>query len=53
MRLPPGPWPLPFIGNIIPKDVHPTLQKWYKALADKYGPVFTVHNGSEPVVIGK
>ncbi|XP_053577617.1 cytochrome P450 2G1 [Bombina bombina] len=49
-RLPPGPTPLPLIGNIF--QVHPkrfleSLQK----LRETYGPVYTVYFGSNPVVV--
>ncbi|XP_056257050.1 cytochrome P450 2K1-like [Seriola aureovittata] len=47
---PPGPWPLPLLGNLLqldPKSPHSTLYELYK----KYGPVFTVHLGSKKVVM--
>ncbi|XP_025911594.1 cytochrome P450 2H1-like isoform X2 [Apteryx rowi] len=49
-KMPPGPVPLPILGNMLqvkPKDLARTLQK----LSEKYGPVFTVYLGSEPVVV--
>ncbi|XP_077338164.1 cytochrome P450 2G1-like [Lithobates pipiens] len=49
-RLPPGPTPLPIIGNILQlngKDLFKSLNK----LSEKYGPVFTVHMGMEKVVM--
>ena len=50
LRLPPGPTPLPFIGNKldIPKS-QPWLQfeKWSK----EYGPVFTIWIGRKPTLI--
>ncbi|NXG35032.1 CP2CL protein, partial [Dromaius novaehollandiae] len=49
-KMPPGPVPIPILGNMLqvkPKDLAKTLQK----LGEKYGPVFTVHMGSEPVVV--
>ncbi|XP_062436776.1 cytochrome P450 2C19 isoform X3 [Rhea pennata] len=49
-KMPPGPIPLPILGNMLqvkPKDLAKTLQK----LTEKYGPMFTVYLGSEPVVV--
>ncbi|NXN45293.1 CP2CK protein, partial [Rhinoptilus africanus] len=49
-KMPPGPAPLPILGNLLqvkPKDLAKTLQK----LSGEYGPVFTVHLGSDPVVV--
>ncbi|KAJ5724419.1 Cytochrome P450 [Penicillium malachiteum] len=50
MRLPPGPTPLPFLGNkyIIPKS-SPWIQfeKWSHA----YGPIFTLWIGRRPTII--
>ncbi|NXN59776.1 CP2CT protein, partial [Rynchops niger] len=49
-KMPPGPAPLPILGNLLqvkPKDLAKTLQK----LSEEYGPVFTVHLGSDPVVV--
>ncbi|XP_029426892.1 cytochrome P450 2F2-like isoform X2 [Rhinatrema bivittatum] len=48
--LPPGPTPLPFIGNlhqVNPRDVTKSLMKLHK----KYGSVYTVHLGQEPHVM--
>ncbi|XP_054061226.1 cytochrome P450 2C8-like [Rissa tridactyla] len=48
--MPPGPAPLPILGNLLqvkPEDLATTLQK----LSEEYGPVFTVHLGSDPVVV--
>ncbi|MBZ3873560.1 Cytochrome P450 2B11 [Sciurus carolinensis] len=49
-RLPPGPWPLPFLGNILQIDSKGFL-KTFKELQEKYGDVFTVHLGPRPVII--
>ncbi|XP_047384158.1 cytochrome P450 2B4-like [Sciurus carolinensis] len=49
-RLPPGPWPLPFLGNILQIDSKGFL-KTFKELREKYGDVFTVHLGPRPVII--
>ncbi|XP_014811852.1 PREDICTED: cytochrome P450 2C19-like [Calidris pugnax] len=49
-KMPLGPAPLPILGNVLqvkPKDLARTLQK----LSEEYGPVFTVHLGSDPVVV--
>ncbi|XP_009695741.1 PREDICTED: cytochrome P450 2C19-like isoform X3 [Cariama cristata] len=49
-KMPPGPAPLPIIGNVLqvkPKNLAKTLEK----LSEEYGPVFTVHLGSDPVVV--
>ncbi|XP_070306927.1 cytochrome P450 2B4-like [Odocoileus virginianus] len=49
-RLPPGPWPLPFLGNVLQMD-QKGLLKSFQALREKYGDVFTVYLGSRPAVI--
>ncbi|NXN08725.1 CP2CL protein, partial [Indicator maculatus] len=49
-KMPPGPAPLPILGNILqvkPKNLAKTIEK----LSKEYGPVFTVHLGSDPVVM--
>ncbi|NXD75465.1 CP2CL protein, partial [Halcyon senegalensis] len=49
-KMPPGPVPLPILGNVLqvkPKNLAKSLQK----LSEKYGPVFTVHMGTDPVVM--
>ncbi|PKK28431.1 cytochrome P450 2C9-like, transcript variant X2 [Columba livia] len=49
-KMPPGPAPIPILGNVLhvkPKNLAKTLQK----LSEEYGPVFTVHLGSDPVVV--
>ncbi|XP_076981605.1 cytochrome P450 2C19-like [Tamandua tetradactyla] len=49
-RLPPGPTPLPIIGNLLQLN----LKKFSKSLdnlAKVYGPVFTVHLGMKPSVV--
>lgn len=49
-RLPPGPLPLPFIGNKfdIPKS-KPWLQ--FEQWSKKYGPIFTIWIGRKPTLI--
>ncbi|XP_075830090.1 cytochrome P450 2C11 isoform X1 [Microtus pennsylvanicus] len=49
-KLPPGPTPLPFIGNILQidvKDVSKSLTNFSKV----YGPVFTLYFGTKPSVV--
>ncbi|XP_074075241.1 cytochrome P450 2S1-like [Macrotis lagotis] len=49
-RLPPGPRPLPLLGNL--GQLWPgALYAGLLQLGAKYGPVFTVHLGSRPVVV--
>ncbi|XP_044786613.2 cytochrome P450 2B4-like isoform X2 [Bubalus bubalis] len=48
--LPPGPWPLPFLGNVLQMD-QKGLLKSFQALREKYGDVFTIYLGSRPAVI--
>ncbi|XP_071982041.1 cytochrome P450 2A5-like [Engystomops pustulosus] len=48
--LPPGPTPLPILGNVLQLsqgDIVKTLLK----LSEKYGDVFTIYLGSRPVVV--
>uniref|UniRef100_G3T0F5 Cytochrome P450 n=1 Tax=Loxodonta africana TaxID=9785 RepID=G3T0F5_LOXAF len=49
-KLPPGPMPLPFLGNILQVRTDTTFQSFMK-LKEKYGPVFTVYMGPRPVVV--
>nr|XP_020642975.1 cytochrome P450 2G1-like [Pogona vitticeps]XP_020642976.1 cytochrome P450 2G1-like [Pogona vitticeps] len=49
-QLPPGPTPLPLIGNFFQIKSSETLKSLLK-LRDKYGPVFTVYFGSRPIVV--
>ncbi|XP_074552020.1 cytochrome P450 2K1-like [Halichoeres trimaculatus] len=47
---PPGPWPLPLIGNLLqldPKSPHTTFYQ----LSKKYGPVFSFHIGPQKMVV--
>ncbi|KAG8552874.1 hypothetical protein GDO81_003120 [Engystomops pustulosus] len=49
-KLPPGPTPLPILGNLFQftgKDVFKSLYK----LGEKYGPVYLLHMGMDPVVV--
>uniref|UniRef100_A0A8C6Z2I0 Cytochrome P450 2G1-like n=1 Tax=Nothoprocta perdicaria TaxID=30464 RepID=A0A8C6Z2I0_NOTPE len=49
-RLPPGPRPLPFLGNLLQLCPMRSLQALEKLRAT-YGPVFTVYFGRKPVVV--
>ncbi|XP_077192798.1 cytochrome P450 2G1-like [Paroedura picta] len=49
-RLPPGPTPLPLIGNFLQIKAAETCKSLLK-LSEKYGPVFTVYFGNRPVVV--
>nr|XP_021486121.1 cytochrome P450 2C26-like [Meriones unguiculatus] len=49
-KLPPGPTPLPIIGNILQidvKDIRQSLTNFSKV----YGPVFTLYFGMKPTVV--
>ncbi|XP_053438754.1 cytochrome P450 2C19 [Nycticebus coucang] len=49
-KLPPGPTPLPIIGNILQLDIK-DISKSLTNLSKAYGPVFTVHLGMKPAVV--
>ncbi|XP_019607080.2 cytochrome P450 2B11 [Rhinolophus sinicus] len=49
-RLPPGPRPLPFFGNLLQMGRRGLL-KYILRLRDKYGDVVTVYLGQRPVVM--
>uniref|UniRef100_A0A2K6KQG5 Cytochrome P450 family 2 subfamily B member 6 n=1 Tax=Rhinopithecus bieti TaxID=61621 RepID=A0A2K6KQG5_RHIBE len=49
-RLPPGPRPLPPLGNLLQMDRRGLL-KSFQRFREKYGDVFTVHLGPRPVAI--
>uniref|UniRef100_A0A7N9CHU9 Cytochrome P450 family 2 subfamily C member 8 n=1 Tax=Macaca fascicularis TaxID=9541 RepID=A0A7N9CHU9_MACFA len=49
-KLPPGPTPLPIIGNILQIDVK-DICKSFSNFSKVYGPVFTVYFGMNPVVV--
>ncbi|XP_066494457.1 cytochrome P450 2G1-like isoform X1 [Tiliqua scincoides] len=49
-KLPPGPTPLPLIGNFLQIKSSETFKSLIK-LSEKYGPVFTVYFGNRPIVI--
>ncbi|XP_008051023.1 cytochrome P450 2C3-like [Carlito syrichta] len=49
-KLPPGPMPLPIVGNILQLNIK-DISKSLSMLAKDYGPVFTVYFGMKPTVI--
>nr|XP_001502229.3 cytochrome P450 2C19 isoform X1 [Equus caballus] len=49
-KLPPGPSPLPVIGNILQIDVK-DISKTLINLSKVYGPVFTLYFGMKPTVV--
>ncbi|XP_011942196.1 PREDICTED: cytochrome P450 2G1-like [Cercocebus atys] len=49
-KLPPGPTPIPFLGNLLQVRTDATFQSFMK-LREKYGPLFTVYMGLWPVVV--
>ncbi|KAK2506506.1 hypothetical protein MC885_002167 [Smutsia gigantea] len=49
-HLPPGPRPLPFVGNLLQMDRRGLLRSFLR-LREKYGDVFTVYLGPRPIVM--
>uniref|UniRef100_A0A8C6HIE5 Cytochrome P450 n=1 Tax=Mus spicilegus TaxID=10103 RepID=A0A8C6HIE5_MUSSI len=49
-HFPPGPRPLPFLGNLLQMDRRGLLSSFIQ-LQERYGDVFTVHLGPRPVVM--
>ncbi|XP_060114370.1 cytochrome P450 2G1-like [Heteronotia binoei] len=49
-QLPPGPAPLPILGNLLELRAYNILT-FFKELRDRYGPVFTIHLGPRRVVV--
>ncbi|XP_058742883.1 cytochrome P450 71D10-like [Vicia villosa] len=50
-NLPPGPWTLPFIGNIHQIISSPLPHHSFKILAQKYGPLMYLRLGKVPYII--
>ncbi|CAH2314055.1 cytochrome P450 2C19-like [Pelobates cultripes] len=50
IRLPPGPTPLPLLGNILQLSGKEAFKSFIR-LAEQYGPVYTVYMGMERVVV--
>lgn len=48
-RFPPGPWALPVIGNLLQFDLKDPMKDLDK-FAEKYGPVYSLYFGTDPVV---
>ncbi|XP_075116664.1 cytochrome P450 2G1-like isoform X5 [Leptodactylus fuscus] len=48
--MPPGPTPLPILGNILQLNGKALFQSFNK-LSEKYGPVYTIYLGMDPTVI--
>ncbi|XP_021555166.1 cytochrome P450 2C21 isoform X3 [Neomonachus schauinslandi] len=49
-KLPPGPTPLPIIGNILQINIK-NINKSLSKATESYGPVFTVYFGMKPTVV--
>ncbi|XP_036590328.1 cytochrome P450 2C23-like [Trichosurus vulpecula] len=49
-KLPPGPTPLPLIGNILQLDFK-NIPASLSQMAEKYGPIYTIYIGTERVVV--
>ncbi|KAM4695591.1 cytochrome P450 2G1-like [Rhinophrynus dorsalis] len=49
-KLPPGPTPLPILGNVLQLNGN-DIVKSLTELSKKYGPLYTIHLGMEPVVV--
>ncbi|XP_025222017.1 cytochrome P450 2A13-like isoform X1 [Theropithecus gelada] len=49
-KLPPGPTPLPFIGNYLQLNTEQMCNSIMK-ISERYGPVFTIHLGPRRVVV--
>ncbi|KAF6109544.1 hypothetical protein HJG60_010814 [Phyllostomus discolor] len=49
-KLPPGPTPLPIVGNVLQINIK-NIKESISKLAKVYGPVFTVYFGRKPTVV--
>lgn len=50
-NLPPGPTPVPLLGNLILFRKDPRAYKLYTKLAEEYGNIYSLHCGSTLIVI--
>ena len=50
-RLPPGPFPLPILGNLLHLITSPTPHRSLQHLSRLYGPVFFLRLGSSPTIV--
>ena len=50
-HLPPGPFPIPFLGNLILFRKDARGYKAYTRLSDEYGAIYTLHCGSTLIII--
>ncbi|KAM5145596.1 cytochrome P450 2A5-like [Mantella aurantiaca] len=50
-KLPPGPTPLPLLGNILQLSGGDNIVTHLLKMREKYGDVFTIYLGSRPVVV--
>ncbi|KAK1376443.1 geraniol 8-hydroxylase-like [Heracleum sosnowskyi] len=48
-KLPPGPRGLPILGNLL--EIGPNLHQSLAKLAEKYGPLMTIHQGSVTTIV--
>uniref|UniRef100_A0A915MDS1 Cytochrome P450 monooxygenase n=1 Tax=Meloidogyne javanica TaxID=6303 RepID=A0A915MDS1_MELJA len=51
LSLPPGPLPLPLLGNTLTLARYAPGYEAYKIWSNKYGPVYTLWLGEDPVVV--
>nr|XP_020642669.1 cytochrome P450 2A6-like [Pogona vitticeps] len=49
-KMPPGPTPLPFIGNLLRVDRNNVSRSLIK-MSEEYGPVYTIHLGPRRIVV--
>ncbi|KAM3911018.1 cytochrome P450 2C23-like [Leptodactylus fuscus] len=49
-KMPPGPFPLPIIGNFLQTQIGGIVPSLIK-MSERYGPIYTVYFGARPVVV--